>query len=198
MSVWSPRNPSEIASLVAQHPLAWVVSAAPAFQATPLPLVADLGEDGGVEALVGHFALRNPQVEALKAEPRAMVLFQGASGYISPELITQPQWAPTWNYAVARFEVEVQFAPEDNGAALDRLIVHMEGDGPDRWSVDRMGERYEPMARHIIAFRAKVLSCDATFKLGQDERPESLSQILAGHPDAALTAAMREANTPIA
>lgn len=197
MSVWSPRNPSEIASLVAQHPLAWVVSAAPAFQATPLPLVADLGEGGGVEALVGHFALRNPQVEALKAEPRAMVLFQGASGYISPELVTQPQWAPTWNYAVARFEVEVQFAPEDNGAALDRLIVHMEGDGPARWSVDRMGERYEPMARHIIAFRAKVLSCDATFKLGQDERPESLSQILAGHPDAALTAAMREANRPL-
>lgn len=197
MSVWSPRNPSEIASLVAQHPLAWVVSAAPTFQATPLPLVADLGEDGGVEALVGHFALRNPQVEALKAEPRAMVLFQGASGYISPELVTQPQWAPTWNYAVARFEVEVQFAPEDNGAALDRLIVHMEGDGPDRWSVDRMGERYEPMVRHIIAFRAKVLSCDATFKLGQDERPESLSQILSGHPDAGLTAAMREANRPL-
>jgi len=194
MSVWSPRNAAEVAALVASHPLAWVVSGSPAFHATPLPLVADLAEDGSVAAFVGHFALRNPQVEALKAQPRALVLFQGAQGYISPELVTQPQWAPTWNYAVARFEVEVTLAPEDNGEALDRLIAHVEGDHPDRWTVAKMGERYEPMSRHIIAFRAQVLSCDATFKLGQDERPESFAQILAGHPDAALVAAMREAN----
>ncbi len=194
MSVWSPRHPAEVATLVARHPLAWVVSRAPAFHATPLPLVADLDEERAVTALVGHFALHNAQVEALKAQPRALILFQGAEGYISPELVTQPQWAPTWNYAVARFEVEVEFAPEENGAALERLIAHVEGERPDRWSVARMGERYEPMSRHIIAFRARVLSCNATFKLGQDERPESLAQILAGHPDAELTAAMREAN----
>lgn len=194
MSVWSPRYPADVAALVAHHPLAWVVSAAPAFHATPLPLVADLDDEGGVAALVGHFALRNPQVEALKAHPRTLVLFQGPQGYISPELVSQPQWAPTWNYAVARFEVDVEFGPEENGAALDRLIAHVEGDRPDRWTVAAMGERYEPMSQHIIAFRARVISCDATFKLGQDERPESLEQILAGHPDATLTAAMREAN----
>lgn len=196
MSAWSPRSAAEVAALVARHPLAWVVSAAPSFHATPLPLVADLDDEGGVAALVGHFAVRNPQVEALMAQPRALVLFQGAEGYISPELVTQSQWAPTWNYEVARFEVEVEFAPDTNDAALDRLIAHMEGDHPDRWTVARMGERYEPMSRHIIAFRARVLSCDATFKLGQDERPESLAQILAGHSDAELTAAMREANEP--
>jgi Transcriptional regulator len=196
MSAWSPRNAAEVAALVARHPLAWVVSATPGFHATPLPLVADLDDEGGVTALVGHFALRSPQVETLKAQPRALVLFQGAEGYISPNLVSQPQWAPTWNYAVARFEVEVEFDPQDNGAALDRLIAHVEGDRPDRWTVAQMGERYEPMSRHIIAFRARVLSCDATFKLGQDERPESLAQILAGHPDAELTAAMREANEP--
>lgn len=196
MTAWSPRNAAEVAALVARHPLAWVVSGAPSFHATPLPLVADLDDEGGVAALVGHFALRNPQVEALKAHPRALVLFQGAQGYISPELVTQPQWAPTWNYAVARLEVEVEFAADQNGKALDRLIAHMEGDRPDRWTVAAMGERYEPMSRHIIAFRARVLSCDATFKLGQDERPESLAQILAGHADPELTAAMREANEP--
>lgn len=196
MNPWTPRNAAEVATLVTRHPLAWVVSGGPAFHATPLPLVADLAEDGSIAALVGHFALANPQVEALRMQPRALVLFQGAQGYISPELVTQPQWAPTWNYAVARFEVEVAFSPEDNGKALDRLIAHMEGDRPDRWTVAKMGERYEPMSRHIIAFRAEVLSCNATFKLGQDERPQSLAEILAGHPDAGLTAAMREANAP--
>ncbi|MFK4872372.1 FMN-binding negative transcriptional regulator [Novosphingobium sp. ZW T3_23] len=197
MSRWSPRNAAEIAALVAHHPLAWVVSGTPSFHATPLPLVADLAADGSIAALIGHFALANPQVEALRQQPRALLLFQGAQGYISPELVTQPQWAPTWNYAVARFEVDVAFSPQDNGEALDRLIAHMEGDRPDRWTVAKMGERYEPMSRHIIAFRATVLSCEATFKLGQDERPESLAQILAGHPDAGLAAAMREANQPL-
>ncbi|TDW67577.1 PaiB family negative transcriptional regulator [Novosphingobium sp. PhB55] len=197
MSRWSPRNAAEIAALVARHPLAWVVSGTPSFHATPLPLVADLAADGSIAALVGHFALANPQVEALRQQARALVLFQGAQGYISPELVTQPQWAPTWNYAVARFEVEIAFSPQDNGEALDRLIAHMEGYRPDRWTVAKMGERYEPMSRHIIAFRATVLSCEATFKLGQDERPESLAQILAGHPDTGLAAAMREANQPL-
>jgi len=187
-----PRGPADVAALIAHHPLAWVVSSAPGFHATPLPLIAELDEAGEVSCLVGHFALRNPQVAALQAQPRALVLFQGAQGYVSPELVTQPQWAPTWNYAVARFEVEIAFAPQDNGEALDRLIAHMEGDRPDRWTVAAMGDRYEPMSRAIIAFRARVLSCDATFKLGQDERPETLAQILAGHADAQLVAAMRE------
>jgi transcriptional regulator len=196
MNPWTPRNAAEVATLVTRHPLAWVVSGGPSFHATPLPLVADLAEDGSIAALVGHFALANPHVEALRMQPRALVLFQGAQGYISPELVTQPQWAPTWNYAIARFEVELTFSPEDNGKALDRLIAHMEGDRPDRWTVEKMGERYEPMSRHIIAFRADVLSCNATFKLGQDERPQSLAEILAGHPDASLVAAMQEANEP--
>ncbi|MFD2137249.1 FMN-binding negative transcriptional regulator [Novosphingobium resinovorum] len=195
MTAWSPRNAAEVAALVAHHPLAWVVSGAPSFHATPLPLVADLDDEGGVAALVGHFALRNPQVEALKAHPARWCCSRGGRLHL-PELVTQPQWAPTWNYAVARLEVEVEFAADQNGEALDRLIAHMEGDRPDRWTVAAMGERYEPMSRHIIAFRARVLSCDATFKLGQDERPESLAQILAGHADPELTAAMREANEP--
>ncbi|MEE4451622.1 FMN-binding negative transcriptional regulator [Novosphingobium resinovorum] len=190
MSLFSPRNAAEVAALVARHPLAWVVSGG---HATPLPLLAEVDDDGAVTALVGHFALRNLQVEALRADPRALMLFQGAEGYISPELVTQEKWAPTWNYAVARFTVDVVFEPEQNGEALDRLIAHMEGDRPGRWSVSAMGERYEPMVARIIAFRANVLSCDATFKLGQDERPETFAQILAAHPDAALVAAMREA-----
>ena len=190
MSVFSPRNAAQVAALVARHPLAWVVSGS---HATPLPLLAETDEDGAVTALVGHFALRNPQVAALQAHPHAQVLFLGAEGYISPKLVSQPQWAPTWNYEVARFAVEVEFAPDTNDEALDRLIAHMEGDTPERWNTAAMGERYAPMLEHIIAFRAAVLSCDATFKLGQDERPESFAQILAGHQDAALVAAMKAA-----
>lgn len=190
MSVFAPRNPAQIAALVARHPLAWVVSG---MHATPLPLLAETDEDGAVTALVGHFALRNPQVATLQADPQAQVLFLGAEGYVSPKLVTQPQWAPTWNYEVARFAVEVEFDPEANDEALDRLIAHMEGDAPDRWSTAAMGERYAPMLERIIAFRAVVLSCEATFKLGQDERPESLAQILAGHQDTALVAAMKAA-----
>lgn len=193
MSVFSPRSPADIAALVSRHPLAWVISSGPAFHATPLPLIAELDGEGTVVALIGHFALRNPQVEALRVDPGALILFQGGQGYISPELVTQEQWAPTWNYAVARFKADITFLPDENHDALDRLIEHMEGDRPDRWTAAAMGERYEPMLTRIIAFRATVRSCDATFKLGQDERPEAFAQILAGHPDSALVAAMREA-----
>jgi transcriptional regulator len=193
MSLFAPRGPADIAALIGEHPLAWVVSCAPGFLATPLPLIAELGEDGSVVALVGHFALRNPHVAALRAAPHALILFQGAQGYISPGLVTQPQWAPTWNYAVVRFQVEIVFAPQDNAEALDRLIAHVEEDSPNRWTTSAMGERYEPMLQQIVAFRASVLSCDATFKLGQDERPATFAQILGGHSDEALVEAMERA-----
>lgn len=51
-----------------------------------------------------------------------------------------------------------------------------------------MGPRYEAIKARIIAFRADVLAHEATFKLGQDERPENFATIVSGldHKDLAV------------
>lgn len=171
---FAPRSGADLVQLIDEHPLAWVVSGD--FQATPLPLLADC-RDGAVVSLVGHFARRNPQVEALRREPRALVLFQGPQGYVSPRLVSKPAWGPTWNYAVVRFEVRIEFLEEELDELLDRLARRVERDHARPWTPAEMGARYAELRRYIIGFRAHVQTAHATFKLGQDEDEATFAEI---------------------
>lgn len=194
---FEPRSDADIVRLIAEYPLAWVVSNGPdGLRATPLPLLAETGDDGQVTALFGHFALANPQVQMLRESPEATVLFNGPHGYISPEAVSQPQWAPTWNYAIAQFNTEIELVPEENDRALELLVTKMEADRRQPWTIDRMGDRYARMVPHIMAFRAHVKTARGRFKLGQDERPQTLKEVLGNLKDPALIRWMEDFNAP--
>jgi transcriptional regulator len=193
---FEPRSNADFVRLIAEHPLAWVVSRGEqGFAATPLPLLSETDEEGRVTALFGHFALSNPHVEVLRASSAATILFMGPQGYISPEPVSQPQWAPTWNYAIAQFDVKVEFVPHENDVALERLVRAMEADRREPWTIARMGERYAQMVTRIVAFRAHVISTRGRFKLGQDESPQTLDEILAALGDQPLALWMRDFNS---
>jgi transcriptional regulator len=194
---FEPRSEADLVRLIDEYPLAWVVSAGAAgFGATPLPLLAETGESGRITALFGHFALSNPQVTQLKESPRAKILFMGPHGYVSPEPVSKPGWAPTWNYATAQFEVDIEFRPQDNDAAVARLVARMERDRRVPWQVTNMGERYGKLIRHIVAFRGHVRETQGRFKLGQDETPQTLAELLGHLNDSALLQWMKDFNPP--
>lgn len=185
----------DIIDLVEQFPLAWVVSGKSGFSATPLPILVEVDQAGGPSSLVGHFAKTNPQVERIRTEPRTLFLFTGPHGYVSPELVTTTRnWGPTWNYATARIIADVQFDESFNDEALERLVGKMEERRRMPWTRAELGPRYERMKRAIIAFRAPIVSVEARFKLGQDERPEVLSDLLTGFGDSDLANWMRRFN----
>jgi transcriptional regulator len=193
---FEPRSQADLVRLIEEYPLAWVVSVGSSgFGATPLPLLAETNVEGHVVALFGHFALGNPHVAMLRSSPRAAVLFMGPQGYISPEAVSQPGWAPTWNYAVAQFDVDVEFVPEETGAAVERLVQKMERDRTQPWTIARMGARYDRMVTKIIGFRAHVRTARGRFKLGQDESKQTLSELLATVDDAALLHWMKDFNS---
>jgi transcriptional regulator len=186
---------ADVVELIRENPLAWVVSHdSTGFAATPLPLMAEKDVTGAVVRLLGHMARSNPQVAILERSPRAFILFQGPQGYISPSWISDRTWAPTWNYAVIRIEADITFLPNDADRALDQLVAKMEADRPNAWSIEEMGERYDRLKPAIIAFHAEVRSLRARFKLGQDERPAVLAEILAGSDDPELERWMRRMN----
>lgn len=190
---FAPRSEADLLRLIAEYPLAWVVSQGPeGFGATPLPLLAETNAAGSITALFGHFALSNPHVEMLRAGPRATILFSGPNGYISPEPISQPAWAPTWNYAVAQFDVDVELVPEENDAALRQLVKFMEADRREPWTVEKMGERYARMLPHIVAFRAHVRTERGRFKLGQDESRATFAEIVGAMEDSPLRRWMQD------
>jgi transcriptional regulator len=183
---FAPQSPADVVSLIAAHPLAWVVSRD--FDATPLPLLAECDAEGRLVSLFGHYARRNPQVATFEQDPGALILFAGPQGYVSPTLVSKPQWGPTWNYAALRIVADIAFVPEETDAALRRLAAHLEPDGG--WQVEAMGERYDRLIEHIVAFRATVASCEATLKLAQDETDDTFAEIVRGHPDEQLVRAM--------
>lgn len=182
----------EIATFVGEQKLALVVSGdGNEVLTTPLPLLAETDATGAVKSFLGHFALANPQVELIRRQSRALVLFQGPHAYIRPGWISQPGWAPTWNYMLAQFQVEISLMPEANDEAIRALVTALEGDEPDSWRVERVGKRYSSMLQRIIAFRASVTRARGRFKLGQDESDKSFAEILAALGDAPLGSMMR-------
>jgi transcriptional regulator len=191
-SPFLPRDPSDVGRLVQAFPLCWVLSGGAGNRlATPLPLLAELAGDGSVRSLFGHIARSNPQRKALELDPAAAILCMGPQGYISPRLVSNPTWGPTWNYAVCRFEVEVRFVPEETEDALWQLAAALEGSAPGSWTPQNMGERYHELKHRIVAFRANILETHAKFKLGQDETDIVLEDIVEGLADRTLADWMR-------
>lgn len=176
---FAPRSEADLLQLIEEYPLAWVVSSGgPGFGASALPLLAETDPHGRIVSLLGHFALSNPHVAMLREDPQATILFMGPQGYVSPAVVSQPGWAPTWNYASVQFNVEIELLPQENAQALEKLVHWMERDRREPWTISRMGSRYDVMVTKIVAFRGHVRSTRGRFKLGQDESPQTRREML--------------------
>src|SRR3546814_3996903 len=132
-----------------------------------------------------------PIAATLAADPRALFRFSGPHGYVSPESLTDRDWAPTWNFAVVRIEADVAFDDALTDRALRRLVTKMEAGRRPPWSVEEMGDRYPAMRAKVIGFRAVIRANTPRFKLGQDERPAVFAEIVASLPEPALVRWMR-------
>jgi transcriptional regulator len=197
--IFAPKSEEQVLRLVLGNPLAWVVSLDEgALRATPLPLRPRVA-DGRIVALEGHLPRNHAQCLALQRDSRALILFSGPQGYISPSWVSDRTWAPTWNYAVAQFVVNVVFdeSPARLDAHLNDLVDAMEHGRPGAWRVPEMGARYETLRRRIIPFEATVVEQRAKFKMGQDERDVIFADITSAlgrsDPDG-LLAWMKELN----
>jgi predicted FMN-binding regulatory protein PaiB len=180
---FAPPSWTEVADLIARAPLAWVVSGSNgAMAATPLPLRARVDKAGRLVRLDGHLARSNPQVESLRRDPNALILFMGLNGYISPSWMNDRTQAPTWTYESLQVQAELELFddPARLRASLEDLVGAQEAGRPGRWALDEMGGRFDRLSRSIIGFEARVAGVDAKFKLGQDERPDVLNDILVG------------------
>jgi transcriptional regulator len=159
-----------------------------------LPLVARLDEAGRVVRLIGHMMRRNPLLQALTEDPRALILFTGPQGYISPSAAGDRRWIPTWNFAQVRLEAEIAFEPEGIDSALAALVDAAETGQDNPWTIDEAGPRYDDLAKLVIAFSAMPTKVAGAFKLGQDERPEVIRSIIDNTQDQALVRWMRRFN----
>ncbi len=199
-NVFQPTDTKALGEFIRQHPLASLVSClGDDIEATPLPLLADLDAEGRVVELIGHMARSNRHVEMLEQNPRAIAIFLGANGHISPSWMDDRTQAPTWNYETAHFVVDISFAKtqDETAQAVARLVTTMEEGRPKPWQSSELGPRYDKLIKHIVGFRASIVDARIKFKLGQNERPDVYADILSGLEatgETALADAMRRHN----
>ena len=188
---FAPRSDADIVRLVAENPLAWIVASADPGRATPMPMLLDLDSDGNPISVTGHLPRAHPLFETLGSDPRVLLLFQGPHAYISPACLTDKNWAPTWNFAVAKIAGRIRFDADLTDEALTRLVGHMEGARAAPWDIAALGQRYETLRARVIGFRIAIDSIEGRFKLGQDERPEVFERIVESLGDDPLADWMR-------
>jgi len=186
---------SDVHALIADYPLAWVlVPGTDGMTASQLPLIGEYDRDGRLTGLIGHLARANPLADQLASARCATILFSGPGNYVSPAHAGRRDWAPTWNHAHLKIAVDVEISASLTETSLDMLVEAMERGRADPWTASEIADRYQGMVKAIIGFRATVTAIEGRFKLGQDERPDTLHSILASHADTELTRWMRRFN----
>lgn len=183
VSEFAAPDSASVELLVRRHPFALVASCtgsgSQAPEASHLPVVPAPGQDltsgmvGGT--LWGHMARANAQWRAFAAETRVLVVFGGASGYVSPSVYGITPAAPTWNYAAVHVTGQVCLI-EDESAALRLMtttVAALEGQREQPWDMEASLGYFRRILPGIVAFSIEVESVQAMFKFSQD-KPEPL------------------------
>jgi transcriptional regulator len=151
--------------------------------------------DGRPQRAIGHLAAANPHAAQLGAAGSALLLFQGPSGYVSPNWYTTPaQSVPTWNYIAVHLRGSIERIDTTDGkrAIVDALSARHEASLDNPWTSDKMSpEQLDKMLGAIVGFRMTITGIDAKFKLGQNRSVADragVMQALASRADASSIA----------
>lgn len=154
-----------------------LVTTAPTLRITHIPSVLDPAK-GRYGTIFGHISGLNDQVKAIRGGERAVVVFRGPHGYVSPGWLvtdTSRQGVPTWNFAAVHASGRLRAVddPETKYQLLATLIDQYErGIGGTSYDF-RALPKADVMARAkgIQPFELEIDQLEGKFKLFQ-ERPE--------------------------
>jgi transcriptional regulator len=159
---------------------------------TLLPLLTDGAR------IVGHLARANPHWKALREAGRAVAVFQGVEGYVSPSAYPSKQEhgrvVPTWNYEAVHAAGPVEII-EDAGrlrTIVEELTRHHEAPRERPWAVSDAPEPFiAGQLKGIVGFVLTIESLIGKRKLSQNRSEADRAGVVA-QAEPALAAAMRE------
>lgn len=154
-----------------------LVTTSPSLRITHIPCVLAPSQ-GTYGTIFGHISAQNDQVKAIRAGARAVAVFRGPHGYVSPGwLVTDfsRKGVPTWNFAVvhAAGRLVAIDDPERKYELLATLIDQYEQGigGTDYRFRDLPKDDVMARAKGIQPFEIAIEQIEGKFKLFQ-ERPQ--------------------------
>ncbi len=164
----------------------------PALSHLPL-LWAPGGEHGRI---LGHLARANPHWQALRAAGRAIAVFQGVEGYVSPSHYASKREhgrvVPTWNYEAVHAEGPVEVIEDAAGlhALVSELTDHHEARRAQPWAVgDAPAPYVAGQLKGIVGIVLTIERLTGKRKLSQNRPAADRAGVLAG---------MAQENPPLA
>ena len=169
---------------IARSPLAILVTQGEqGLHASHLPLLLD--PDAGPHGrLLGHFARANRQWRDLAAGAEVLVIFPGASAYVSPGYYPSKardhKAVPTWNYETVHAwgRAEVFDEPARLRELVGRLSDHHESAQAQPWSLaDAPADYLDAMLRAIVGFALPIERIAGKRKLSQNQPAENVAGV---------------------
>jgi transcriptional regulator len=160
--------------LVRRHPFATLVVEPPERvpEATHTPVVLDPGVTRLHGAtLIGHIARINEEWRRMEEAGRALLVFSGPHGYVSPTTYRTERAVPTWDYAAVHLETEVEVVHDDdaNAEIVERTVDALEALTEEPWDMTESRDVFRAIVGGVVGFRFRVTSVDSVFKLSQDK-----------------------------
>jgi len=173
--------------LIREHPLgALVTLTANGLDANHLPFEVD-PQPAPLGTLRGHVARANPLWREFTRDAEALVIFQGASAYVSPSWYPTKrktgEVVPTWNYAVvhARARVRVVDEREWLRGLVERLTRRHESGRADPWKVtDAPADYIERQLGAIVGLELPIARLTGKWKVSQNRPPEDRAGVVEG------------------
>ena len=176
-------RPERLHGFIGAHPLGLLITqGSQGLVANPIPFLLQ-AQRGAKGTLIGHVARANPvwrdvaasTVAGAAGAAQALVVFQGAQGYISPGWYPAKQEhgkvVPTWNYSTvqARGPLQVHDSPDAVRAVVHALTSHFEAGQRAPWAmVDAPADYIETMLRAIVMIEVPIVELVGKFKLSQN------------------------------
>jgi transcriptional regulator len=179
------------------HPLGLLITTGShGVLANPIPFMMEATR-GTLGTLIAHVARANPVWKEFPQGSEALVVFQGAQAYVSPNYYPSKKEhgkvVPTWNYTCvqARGVLQVHDDREGVRSVVTALTARQEASQRKPWGLgDAPADYIEQMLAQIIAIELPVDSLVGKFKFSQNRSAADRSGVQAGltehgHVDAA-------------
>jgi transcriptional regulator len=176
---------ADMLALIAAHPLGALVRAGyGGLEADHIPFELAAPTDAAPHGILrAHVARANPVWQADDAT--VLVLFQGASSYVSPLLYdveaARGRVVPTWNYEVVHAHGRLRAI--DDPAWILGQMTRMTGRHEDAragWKVeDAPREFIDKIVRTTVGIEIVIERLEAKFKMSQNRTPEDRARVLA-------------------
>lgn len=185
-AAFSETRPPALFALMRAHPLATLVTAGSGgLIANLIPF--QLIESGDTGCLRAHMARSNAQLQDLRAETEALVIFHGPEHYITPSWYPSKaehgKVVPTWNYAVVQVRGRATVVDDADWllAHVSALTAQQEAGRPAPWRVDDApADHVAALLRGITGLEIAIEQIEGKWKLGQNRNERDRQGVFDG------------------